>query len=255
MKKKGFRAGFLTGVVCCAILVCLSISALAATRTIVINDDIHVTIDGAAFVPKDANGNQVPLFTCEGTTYAPIRAICEAIGLSVDYDAASNTAVIKTPEKPAQSAGPGAAEEYITADRAKEIALAHAGAAAGADFIRTELDFDGGRWEYEVEFYAGSTEYDYEIDAVTGEILSFDHDVEGFQIPSAGGTADGYITADRAKEIALARAPGDSTVVKCKLDFDDGRAVYELELRSGRVEYECEIDAVTGAVLSWEIDD
>jgi len=62
------------------------------------------------------------------------------------------------------------------------------------------------------------------------------------------------ITADKAKEIALDRAPSGTTVIKCELDRDDGRWVYELELRNGRTEYECDINAVTGVILDWEAD-
>ena len=40
------------------------------------------------------------------------------------------------------------------------------------------------------------------------------------QRPSSGD----YITAERAKQIALAEAPSGSTVFKCQLDWDDGRA-------------------------------
>lgn len=62
------------------------------------------------------------------------------------------------------------------------------------------------------------------------------------------------ITADRAKQIALDRAPAGVTVVKCKLDRDDGRLVYEIELRGNGVEYECDVNAVTGVILDWEVD-
>ena len=54
--------------------------------------------------------------------------------------------------------------------------------------------------------------------------------------------------------ISLAKAPAGVTVVKCKLDRDDGRYVYEVEMRSGRTEYDCEINAVTGVILDWEVD-
>ena len=43
--------------------------------------------------------------------------------------------------------------------------------------------------EYEVEFYAGNKEYDYDIDAMTGAIRSMDQDCE-FYVPAAGTAAD-----------------------------------------------------------------
>lgn len=65
----------------------------------------------------------------------------------------------------------------IGADRAKEIALEHAGLTQeGVSFLRAEREYDDGRLEYEVEFYCGRTEYSYAIDAVSGEILEYDVD-------------------------------------------------------------------------------
>ncbi len=66
---------------------------------------------------------------------------------------------------------------FITPEEAERIALAHAGLEAGQVFIdRTERDYDNGVWHYEVEFHVGFTEYEYDIDAETGKILSFDQD-------------------------------------------------------------------------------
>ena len=67
-------------------------------------------------------------------------------------------------------------------------------------------------------------------------------------------TSSASITLEQAKAIAKAKAPSTATVVKCELDEDDGRWVYELELRDGRTEYECDINAVTGVILDWEVD-
>ena len=50
------------------------------------------------------------------------------------------------------------------------------------------------------------------------------------------------------------KAGTTGTYHEFKLDYDDGRAVYEGELRSGRMEYEFEIDAVTGTILDWDAD-
>ena len=65
----------------------------------------------------------------------------------------------------------------ISVERAKEIALSHAGLASNqVTFKRTELDFDNGIQKYEVEFYYNNREYSYEIDANTGNIISYELD-------------------------------------------------------------------------------
>jgi len=67
----------------------------------------------------------------------------------------------------------------LTEDEAKEIALKNAGL-RGEDvtFVRSHPDWEDGRPTYEIEFFTNDMEYDYEIDAVTGNILSMDRDAE-----------------------------------------------------------------------------
>ena len=66
---------------------------------------------------------------------------------------------------------------FITPEEAKRIALQHADVRAeDAVFDRTERDYDNGIYHYEVEFHVGLVEYDYDINARTGEILSFEQD-------------------------------------------------------------------------------
>ncbi len=65
--------------------------------------------------------------------------------------------------------------DYIGADRAREIVLNHAGlASSDVRFNKVELDVDYGIATYELEFYYDYYEYDYEVDAVTGEILKYE---------------------------------------------------------------------------------
>ena len=140
----------------------------------------------------------------------------------------------------------------IGAERAKTIALNHAGiSASNAVFLHAKLDYDDGRRIYEVEFYSGSKEYDYEIDAASGQILSFDYDAEHYTPSAASGN---YIGEAKAKQIVEQRAGTTGTYREFKLERDDGRMVYEGELRSGWTEYEFTIDALTGTVLEWEVD-
>ena len=82
----------------------------------------------------------------------------------------------------APTAPPALAEtqppEGITEEEAQAIALEHAGLTE-ADISRLHIrtDWDDGRQEYDVEFHAGHLEYEYEIDFLTGKILSFDKDL------------------------------------------------------------------------------
>ena len=103
-----------------------------------------------------------------------------------------------------------------------------------------------------MEFYAGNKEYDYDIDALTGEIRSYDFDAE-YYAPSS--SQDNLIGESKAKSIVKDRAGSTSgTFREFKLDWDDGRAVYEGEYRVGWTEYDFEIDASTGTVLEWSVD-
>lgn len=62
-----------------------------------------------------------------------------------------------------------------------------------------------------------------------------------------------YIGIERAKSIALKRVPG-ARITKIKLDYENGRPVYEGEMHKGGWEYEFDIDAVTGNIIKWEKD-
>lgn len=148
----------------------------------------------------------------------------------------------------------------ITAEEAKTIALEHAGvAAADATFFSVKLDQDDGRQVYEVEFYSGTTEYDYDIDALTGDLIGYDTDIENYSIPSSGqGTpsqSEPALTEQEAIALALAKVPGATKdTIRIHLDYDDGVAVYEGTIIYNEMEYEFEINASDGSVKEWSVE-
>ena len=151
------------------------------------------------------------------------------------------------------------AGEYLELADAKAAALDHAGLAeSDVTFLTAEMDYDDGQVFYDVEFYTDGTEYDYEIDAVTGTILSYDYDVEHYTpavtTPASSSTSS-YIGEAAAKTAALNHAgltEADVSFIQVKLDRDDGRMVYDVEFYAGSTEYDYEIDAVSGSILSYE---
>lgn len=180
MKKAEFWKGFGAGFAALLLIMCLCATAFAASRrTIDVEDGVGLSINGAVFIPRDVTGRQVPVFLYSGTTYVPVRAISEALGLDVRFDSANRMVQLTTQDRLLTQGG--ASGSYISAERAKEIALADAGLKEGAAiFLKVKLELDDGRYQYDVEFYSGSVGYDYEIDAITGKILSMDQELDDF---------------------------------------------------------------------------
>ena len=147
-----------------------------------------------------------------------------------------------------------AAGETLSQDSALQIALEHAGiGASDAVVTKNHLDFDDGIYEYEIEFFANNREYDYTINAQTGEIRSYD--IEQTPQQSTPAPAD-TISADAALQIALEHSglrQEDITLAKHKLDTDDGIYEYEIEFYANGKEYDYTIHAQTGEIRSYEI--
>ena len=199
--------------------------------------------------PADAPQTDAPVSgtataPASGTTTAPASGSSHAASASVQ--AAPNT-----------NASAGKVDEA----RAKEIALTHAGVkAADATVTKSKLDYEDGCQVYEIEFYvsgsSGYTEYDYEIEAATGKIVSYDHDAESYAPPAQSTNSGVKVTEATAKKTALSRVSGatEKDIYEWKLDYDDGRTEYEGKIIYGGMEYEFTINAATGAVTEWDAE-
>ena len=137
----------------------------------------------------------------------------------------------------------------IGMEAAKSAALKHAGLSS-ATFTKAERDYDDGRWEYELEFHTDTAAYEVTVDAISGSVL--DYEKENLRSSS---TSD--IGAQAAKSAALRHAglsEGQVQELQVEWDNEHGRAVYEVEFKSGGMEYEYVIDAATGSVLEHQAE-
>lgn len=147
----------------------------------------------------------------------------------------------------------GISDSYISLEKAKEIALRHAGVSRNkAQKMKGYLDWENGRRIYDIEFYNNNVKYEYEIDAATGKIINYSRKDRNVN----NSTNSGYINESQARRIALSRVRGanNSHIKKFKLDREDGRMVYEGEIEYNGREYEFDIDAVTGEFIRWDVD-
>ena len=184
-----------------------------------------------------------------------------ADGKEYDYEILASDGTILSYDYDAEyqwSGSTGTGSTSSTTDigeaKAKSVALNHAGISeSDTSYIYAKKDWDDGRWVYDVEFWADGKEYDYEILASDGTILSYDYDAE-YQWSGSTGTSGDTISTEKVKSIVTDRAGVSGIFRELKLERDDGRTVYEGEMRSGRTDYEFTIDAYTGAVLEWDTD-
>ncbi len=146
----------------------------------------------------------------------------------------------------------GQTADGITEDEAKGIALEHAKVKEeDLTGLRIRQERDDGADIYNVEFYVGNQEYDYEIRVSDGQILQADYDIEDDFYTSMTSAAT-YAEAD-ARAAALARVPGAADQhIYMHLEQDNGRLIYEGKIVYQQMEYDFEIDAGTGDFISWE---
>ena len=185
------------------------------------------------------------------------------INPSLKFDALAKLSV----EELKDLAEAGAPAMPIGKDAAAYAAEQYAGSTA-LDSVTAEVDseLDESPAHYEVELHTAWGEFEYLVDAYTGKVLSGQKDLLA-TAPAGDETAKPTVPSGgadighaKAKSIALNHAgvsENEAYDMDIELDDEDGTLVYEVEFKSGNMEYSYEINAASGAILKHEaeIDD
>ena len=152
----------------------------------------------------------------------------------------------------------------LTQEEARAIALEHAGLTqVDVKWERSEFETERGVPEWDIDFRSGDWEYDYEIHAETGAVMKSDKEYNPVKAPSATEPApqetqhvkETTISAEEAKTIALNHAGLTESQVKglrAEYDIDRGGPEWDVEFYADGMEYDYEIHAETGMILSRE---
>ena len=146
----------------------------------------------------------------------------------------------------------------IGQEKAKEIAFNNAGVPSDkVTYVRVDLDYEFGFKTYEIDFYYNNVEYDYEIEALTGNILKADKETKYYE--SNNISQNNYTSVDigieKAKQIAMDNAGVSSSSIRdldVDFDYDNGVKIYEIDFKSGNMEYEYDINALTGVIEKYD---
>ncbi len=187
-----------------------------------------------------------------------------ALNPSLKFDALAKLSV----EELKDLAEAGAPAMPIGKDAAAYAAEQYAGTTA-LDSVTVEVDseLDESPAHYGVELHTARGEFEYLVDAYTGKVLSGQKDVlAAVSTPNvnvnvtakpSAPSGDTDIGHAKAKSIALDHAgvnENQAYDMDVELDNEDGTLVYEVEFKSGSMEYSYEINAATGAILKHEAE-
>lgn len=156
----------------------------------------------------------------------------------------------------------GAPAMPIGKEKALEIATAAYTKATTAAIRCSEVDpeLDEIPAHYEVELTSETgEEFEYKIDAYTGTVLESKREGTAGtsagqlpQLPSPDQLDYAKIKAKVLKYLGLSE--NISCDMDVKLEIEDGKLVYEVEFKAGKLEYSFKFDATTGALLKQEIE-
>lgn len=161
------------------------------------------------------------------------------------------------------SIGAASDKSYIGADRAVSISLEDAGFSRDdTNFLRIAMDYENERICYNVSFhkFENKLEYDYnyDIDAVNGEIISSEKELGNLSDLSDQDITKNEISEDEAREMALALAGVDPlTIYEYELERDYDRvAHYDIEFKTGGYEYNYSLTMFDGTIIKdkWELE-
>lgn len=237
---------------------------------------VKIVVDGTERTFYDVTGREVHPLYYNGTHYLPVRAIGELMGKNVNWDGSTRTITLSSPRTADPASGTpdtAAKDAKITVEQRPDISIV-------VDGVKRTFTDAKGNAVYVLlnsgtnylpvraigELMGKTVSWNGQTRTITltgdGAPQVTDADTfgpsSGSDTPSSGTNPGTLIGEEKAKSAALAHAKltaAQVTFVECKLDWEDGRRVYDVEFYTaeGR-EYDYEIDAYTAAVLSVDYD-
>lgn len=183
----------------------------------------------------------------DGVLCYTVKLYAGNVEYEAEIDAATGAVLKKEIDRDESHTVPPTGDKLTSAQAVAKL-KEYLGPQANAFIGKTEYEYENGKFVYEIEVTIDGREYDYFVDATTGEVFKNNDFV-------SGGTD--VITEEQALDFAL-KAFGldgrqnDIRIRKIKLDRDDFRLVYDVEFFLGNLKYEAEVDAATGAVIEKE---
>lgn len=146
------------------------------------------------------------------------------------------------------------AEAAVSRDQAQQIAQQQVsgGKVVESEFNRHWLSDN----DYEFTVVDDANRYEIRVDAKTGQVKKVKKEAifnDALSDGEKGRIAAGAVTPERAREIAMSRAPAAHIVeMERFFDMDRDRVVYNVEMLGDKTQVDMKLDGMTGDVLAYE---
>lgn len=138
----------------------------------------------------------------------------------------------------------------LSESKIRSIVEKHTTALKGKDLI-TKLDNEDGITVYEVNGATSTHKYEFEINATSGEIVSYSKEL--LQKNTKNNQSSNTISEEKVRSIVEKNTSAlKNANLIIERDNDDGIKIYEVEGRTSTHKYEFEINAYTGDIISYD---
>ena len=125
------------------------------------------------------------------------------------------------------------------------------GELTSAEFEQNDYTKGG---KFEIEFVADGNEHEVKIDASTGKVLKTKQQkLDQEDIAEYNAMKQAQLTLTQAMQKAAQSVSGK--IIEAEFDLDRGLPLYEIEIAKGTQIYEVIVDAMTGAIISKQLED
>ena len=257
------------------------------------NKALEIALKDAGVNKADTTFTKTEMDFDDGVMVYDVDFITSDAEYEYEIDALSGNIVSKDIEKkvvatpaPTQKPAPAATPTPVPAQTSKSVTEAQAKANAlnyvgvsEASLTNFIIEYDADDGEYDIEFYVGSTEYDITVNAINGQVVKVDKEVDddnktnssqntpsvsnptpastSTPAPAPAAPVATSISADQARNAALGHAGvngGSIYDYSIEIDVENGIQIYEVSFKSGNKEYDYDINASNGAIISFNIE-
>lgn len=152
-----------------------------------LNKEVQLILKNEKWEPKDENGTAIFPITYNGSTYLPVRAVGEALGVTIDWDEPSNSVLINSTIKPTPNTVSNIQpiEQLQSINEIKEYLTSTYASPLATDIGDIQFRFDISENKSKYEQYDILINFDYEVQEIDHKLFELESSIDSADVEKA----------------------------------------------------------------------